>query len=153
MAAGLPASALTAIYTGYLFAQSRARDLWQNPLLIPHLLIQALVAGSASLLPLAPLIDPKVGKPLRWMLALSNLAHVLCIVGEATLPHPTAHARLAAWEMIHGRHKKFFATGVGLALLGALAPLVGGAATPPSLAGLLAYEHAYVQAGQSVPLA
>ena len=33
------------------------------------------------------------------------------------------------------------------------APWIGTLATPFALAGLLAYEHAYVQAGQSVPLA
>ena len=33
------------------------------------------------------------------------------------------------------------------------APWIGTLATPLALAGLLAYEHAYVQAGQSVPLA
>jgi len=33
------------------------------------------------------------------------------------------------------------------------APWIGTVATPFALAGLLAYEHAYVQAGQSVPLA
>jgi hypothetical protein len=36
---------------------------------------------------------------------------------------------------------------------GTLAPWLGAAAAVPALAGLLAYEHAYVQSGQSVPLA
>ena len=33
------------------------------------------------------------------------------------------------------------------------APWTGAVAVPFALAGLLAHEHAYVQAGQSVPLA
>ena len=33
------------------------------------------------------------------------------------------------------------------------APWIGVAAVPFALVGLLAHEHAYVQAGQSVPLA
>jgi hypothetical protein len=33
------------------------------------------------------------------------------------------------------------------------APWAGAVAVPFALAGLLAHEHAYVQAGQSVPLA
>src|SRR2546422_421944 len=49
---GIPLAALTAIYTAYLFAQAKARDLWQNPLLPPHLFLQALLLGSAVLLPL-----------------------------------------------------------------------------------------------------
>src|SRR5215210_2851965 len=52
MIAGVPLSLLTAIYTAYLFAQAKARDMWQNPLLPPHLVIQAALLGSAVLLPL-----------------------------------------------------------------------------------------------------
>ena len=80
-ALGLPLAVAAAIYTAYLFAQAKARDLWQNPLLPAHLLVQAVLAGAAALLPLA-----------------------------------------SRWESV-------------------------------ALGGLLAFEHAYVQAGQSVPLA
>ena len=52
MIAGVPLSILTAVYTAYLFAQAKARDMWQNPLLPPHLLVQSLLLGSAVLLPL-----------------------------------------------------------------------------------------------------
>jgi hypothetical protein len=38
-------------------------------------------------------------------------------------------------------------------LIGVFAPWLGLSAVPFALAGLLLYEHAYVQAGQSVPLA
>src|SRR4029078_12819533 len=49
MIAGIPLSILTAVYTAYLFAQAKARDMWQNPLLPPHLLVQALLLSSAVL--------------------------------------------------------------------------------------------------------
>ena len=39
---GLPLAALTAVYTAFLFAQSKARDLWQNPLLPVHFGVQAM---------------------------------------------------------------------------------------------------------------
>src|SRR5205823_14656367 len=39
--AGIPLAAATAVYTAYLFAQAKARDLWQNALLAPHMLVQA----------------------------------------------------------------------------------------------------------------
>jgi hypothetical protein len=39
------------------------------------------------------------------------------------------------------------------AVLPALDPWIAMAAVPLMLAGLLAYEHTYVQAGQAVPLA
>src|SRR5262249_5300072 len=45
-----PAAALaipTAVYTAFLFAQAKGRDLWQSPLLSIHLLVHALLAGGA----------------------------------------------------------------------------------------------------------
>ena len=34
MIPGLPLAALTAVYTGYLFAQAKARDMWQNAAIV-----------------------------------------------------------------------------------------------------------------------
>jgi Fe-S-cluster-containing dehydrogenase component/formate-dependent nitrite reductase membrane component NrfD len=162
MIAGLPLAALTAVYTAYLFAQAKARDMWQNPLLPPHLFIQALLAGSAALAPLvafrsAPLAasgaQTTASSSLLWTLCAASLLHVLFVWGEVTTAHATAHARLAASELTRGRYRWFFRAGLVLSLAGCLAPLVGAAAAPFALAGLLLYEHAYVQAGQSVPLA
>ena len=41
----------TAVYTAFLFGQSKGRDLWQSPLLAPHLIVQALTAGAALFAP------------------------------------------------------------------------------------------------------
>jgi len=171
---GIPLAAATAVYTGYLFAQAKARDMWQNPLLPPHLLVQAIVLGSAALLPAAFLwwaaaLDSV--KPLLITLASASLVHLLMIWGEVSLAHPTSHARLAIWEMTRGRWKIFFQSGLWLSVLGCVLPLlsiyltsphfeklssimalgIGGAVS--ALVGMMLYEHAYVQAGQSVPLA
>ena len=151
--AGLPLAAMTAVYTAYLFAQAKARDLWQNPLLAPHLFVQATLAGSAALLPFAYFYAEPAVAPLAWALAASCLLHLLLVWGETTLTHPTAHARLAAHEMTRGRYSAYFRAGLALVLLGMLAPYVELAAVPLALTGLLLHEHAYVQAGQSVPLA
>jgi formate-dependent nitrite reductase membrane component NrfD len=153
VAAGVPLAAMTAIYTAYLFAQAKARDLWQNPLLPPHLLVQALVAGSAALLPFAAWREEAAVAPLAWVLSISSVLHLLMVWGETTLTHPTAHAALAVREMTRRRYAAYFWAGLALTLLGALAPLIDIAAVPLALTGLLLYEHAYVQAGQSVPLA
>jgi Fe-S-cluster-containing dehydrogenase component/formate-dependent nitrite reductase membrane component NrfD len=153
MLAGVPFAMLTAVYTAYLFAQAKARDLWQSPLLPPHLAVQAVLAGSAAVLPFAPSLAPRAFIPLLGVLALSSLIHLLFVLGEGTMAHPTAHAKLAAWEMIRGRYARFFWTGGVLLAGGVAAPWIGMAAAPLALAGLLAHEHAYVQAGQSVPLA
>jgi Fe-S-cluster-containing dehydrogenase component/formate-dependent nitrite reductase membrane component NrfD len=153
MIAGLPLGILTAVYTAYLFAQAKARDLWQNPLLPPHLLVQALLVGAGALVPFAFRLEPELVNALLWTLAGTTVLHLLLIFGELTLTHTTAHARLATWELTRGRFKPFFWTGILLTLAGCAAPWLGLAAVPLALIGLLLYEHAYVQAGQAVPLA
>ncbi len=45
--AGIRAAVATAVYTGYLFGQAKACDLWQSALLVPHLLVQAVLLGAA----------------------------------------------------------------------------------------------------------
>src|SRR5256714_11472869 len=174
MIAGLPLSILTAVYTAYLFAQAKARDLWQNSLLPPHLLLQTLLLGSAVILPTSALqgtrtisafvdLIPLAFVASLWILAVTGLLHLLMIWGEITLTHATAHARVAIWEMTRGRYRRAFWIGLvlsalggalpWLAILGYLNPSFGTAGSPLALIGLMLYEHAYVQAGQSVPLA
>jgi Fe-S-cluster-containing dehydrogenase component/formate-dependent nitrite reductase membrane component NrfD len=170
MIAGIPLSIMTAVYTAYLFAQAKARDLWQNPLLPPHLLVQAVLLGAAILMPLALAGNPFAGVmdffsraflASVWILGIASLLHLLMIAGEVSLTHSTAHARVAVWEMMHGRYKTAFWLGVLLSIVGGALPFlilfgylsIGVLGAPLALAGLMLYEHAYVQAGQSVPLA
>ena len=176
--AGIPLAVMTSVYTAYLFAQAKARDLWQNPLLPPHLLVQALLLGSAVLLllsigtqgmmqsgDLSGMIDTVRVEIIHLLeiLAISSVVHLLMIWGEVSLTHATAHARLAVWEMVRGRYKSDFWIGVVLSLLGGLLPVLwmlgylstslAIAGAPLALVGMMLYENAYVQAGQSVPLA
>ncbi len=136
-------------YTAFLFAQAKARDLWQSPLLAPQHLVACIVAGVAALL-IAGRHD------LGPLLAIATTIHLVLVVAEVMTPHPTAHARLAVREMVRGRYRLAFAAGIILPFLG-LAAIAGGAPAPAAsiliLAGLLAYEHAHVGAGQAVPLA
>jgi Fe-S-cluster-containing dehydrogenase component/formate-dependent nitrite reductase membrane component NrfD len=174
---GIPLSILTAVYTAYLFAQAKARDMWQNPLLPPHLLVQALLLGSAVLLLIAAwaegtsvqdVLNSRIVTTARvlalsWSFAITSLLHLLMIWGEVSLTHATAHARLATWEMVRGRYKGDFWIGMALSLVGGLLPWLailgyvnpslGVAGAPLALVGMMLYENAYVQAGQSVPLA
>lgn len=170
---GLALSILTAVYTAYLFAQAKARDLWQNPLLPPHLLVQALLLGSAVILISSLWFEPPRRNFLEEMsplvfvslvsLSISSLIHLLMIWGEVSLTHATAHARVAIWEMTRGRYQSNFWIGLLLSVVGGVLPLllllgyvgtsIGVAGAPLALIGLMLYEHAYVQAGQSVPLA
>jgi formate-dependent nitrite reductase membrane component NrfD len=153
MLAGVPVSVLAAVYTAYLFAQATARDLWQNPLLPLHFFLQAILAGAAVLLLVVAWRASTLGSPLAWLLGTASLLHLLLVYGEVTMAHPTAHARLAGEEMTHGQFRSYFWTGVVLVSFGLLAPWYGALVSVPALVGLLAHEHAYVQAGQAVPLA
>jgi Fe-S-cluster-containing dehydrogenase component/formate-dependent nitrite reductase membrane component NrfD len=151
--AGVPLSLMTAVYTGYLFAQAKARDLWQNPLLPPHLFVQCVLAGSCVLSAFAIALDLPSRDVLLWLVSLSALVQLLFVLAEFTLGHPTAHARLAAHQMIAGKYRGWFwpgVIGVGLAIF---APWLWWIALAVALVGLFMYEHSYVQAGQSVPLA
>lgn len=154
---GLPLALMTAVYTAYLFAQARARDLWQSPLLPPHMAVQAVLAGAAALfiaVALMPIgVPARLPSALLWTVACGSAAHLLFVLGEVTLAHTTAHAHLAVKEMTRGRYRGYFRAGAVLLLAGVLAPwlLIGSAVL--ALIGLALHEHAYVQAGQSVPLA
>jgi hypothetical protein len=132
--------------------------MWQNPLLPPHLLVQALLLGAAVLL-----LGFGGGIFENALLAITILNHLLMIWGEVSLTHPTAHARLAIHEMVYGRFRNDFWFGLALSFLGAVIPSLavldliplsfGAAGAPMALVGLILFENAYVQAGQSVPLA
>ena len=150
---GAALAVLTAVYTAFLLAQARARDLWQSPMLVPQLAVQALMAGSAAGLIAAGFLEPQAQRVLAGLTAGASLLHLLLVAAEATLAHATAHAELAGRTMVSGRYAPAFRASVALMAAGAAAPWTGTLAAPLALAGLLAYEHAYIQAGQSVPLA
>jgi Fe-S-cluster-containing dehydrogenase component/formate-dependent nitrite reductase membrane component NrfD len=154
---GAPFALATAVYTAYLFAQAKARDLWQSPLLPAHLAIQAGLAGSAVTLIAASALEPAAVPTLALWMAGAAAAHVVLVAGEVSLGHPTAHAHLAVRELTRGRFAAFFWPGLLLVAVAITAPVVGNALAaalaPAALVGLLLHEHAWVQAGQSVPLA
>jgi Fe-S-cluster-containing dehydrogenase component/formate-dependent nitrite reductase membrane component NrfD len=151
--AGFPLALMAAVYTAYLFAQAKARDLWQSPLLPAHLATQAVLAGSGAMLLVASAVEPGAVRPLGWMFAGAGAVHLLMTVGEITLTHGTAHAHLATLEMTRGKYAMYFWVSILLVAVGLAAPWFPIPAVVAGLVGLLAFEHAYVQAGQSVPLA
>lgn len=144
--AGILVAVPAATYTAWLFAQAKARDLWQSPLLAPQHLVAAIVAGAAALLMAK---TPFAGA----ILVVATAVHLLLILAEVLMPHPTAHARLASREMTRGRFRLQFLGGVALQAIGAGAFFTGIPAALLVLAGLFFYERAHIGAGQSVPLA
>jgi Fe-S-cluster-containing dehydrogenase component/formate-dependent nitrite reductase membrane component NrfD len=157
---------LATAYTGFLFAQGLARDLWQGPHAAIDLIAQSGAAGAASLL-LATLAvaDGRALRPLLgWILAASLLLHVLILLFENVLsPSPTRHHELAVHTIRRGAYAPLFwgvaIAGGGLLPLAAIvtmgpsAPVaVTMAASVLALAGGAAWEYIWVEAGQSVPL-
>ena len=151
----------TAVYTAFLFAQCEARDLWQSAHVGPSLTIQMIIAGSASLLFLGLFFPttPEVIDFLSNILLAGLTAHLVSVlVGEVAARHGSSNAAAAAHVMTKGRYAPLFwgslAGGAiipGLLLLttAGIAPTV---ASGLALVGLLAYEHAFVMAGQAVPV-
>ena len=143
--AGMVAAVGTAVYTAFLFAQAKGRDLWQSPVLAPHLAVQAVLAGAAAVLLVLP-----AGRAVRAdevLVAVAAGVHLVLVAAEVTLAERAGgHSRLAGRQLTVGRYRRSFWISVILVLVGVFVPVV-------ALVGLLGYEHAYVRAGQCVPLA
>ena len=166
-AVGLPLAMGVAVYTGYLFAQAEGRDLWQSSLLPIHLLIQAVMAGSAVLI-ITMLFFPETPEEVlvvtRTALVLAVVVDVFVILaGEFGIPHASDVAAQAAKDITQGRYRTYFWWGsIGL---GHVAPLVlailtlvatditaiSALAGLCAVAGLYLYEYAFVMAPQQIP--
>jgi len=87
------------------------------------------------------------------VVTIAALVHLLLVAAEVSVPHGTAHAHLATHELAWGEYRGPFWLSSAFILFAGAAPWIAAAATPLALLGLLAYEHAYVRAGQCVALA
>ena len=151
-------------YTAFLFGQCEGRDLWQTPLLLPTLLAQAVTAGGATFAVADLFMDVPEPTAVRWVL----LAGVLAVAGLVAVELTSAgsrHVELAVGAMVRGPYaRKFWWGGVlvglvvpaGLVIV-SLASGLDSSAVPAvaglaAVAGMFAYEDAFVRAGQSVPL-
>ena len=160
----VPAGLALAGYTALLFNQCEGRDLWQSPLLLPHTVVNAILAGAAALAIATPFADAPAAldRTLGWSLALSAAASAAIIALDTFGKHPTRQAERAARNLWRDLYARRFWAGLALAT-GASAVLaivflaVGGigllaVAGAGALTGLWLYEDAWVRAGQSVPL-
>ena len=159
-AIGLPLAIGAAVYTAFLFAQAEGRDLWQSPLLPVHLICQAFLAGSASIL-LCHTMLPLAATLVSWSETILFWS-IVCDLGiilaaEFAIPHPSEVAAQAADMMTHGIYKKHF--WIGAIAVGHLIPLIlwlfdstllMGFAGLAVLVGLYAYEYAFVMAPQKI---
>ncbi|MEK7483602.1 MAG: NrfD/PsrC family molybdoenzyme membrane anchor subunit [Planctomycetota bacterium] len=115
---------LTAIYTAFLFAQSKGRDFWQSPLLPLHMLCHALLTGIAF-----PLIASVFWSDLTPFVSLLSLTlkygivlHLFLLGTELLTTHSTKDAQKTVKIITQGRFKTLFWGGV--VLLGNILPLV-----------------------------
>ena len=172
-------AALSACYTGWLFAQAKGRPLWMRRGLWLHLIAQALVAGPAMLLLLMPLAAPSghhltsvltgpfadwsPAAVLRALLLLGLGVHLVFVALEGRLS-PARRER--EYERAHrlvvrgpfSRAHWLYGIVLGIMVPPILMLYPGPSIWPWSIAGLLALfglwaeEDALVRAGQAVPI-
>jgi formate-dependent nitrite reductase membrane component NrfD len=160
-------------YSAFLFGQAEGRDFWQSPLVLPHLIVAALAAGSAALL-LATLVWPAgvlaesrhivhPADALGPLMVLSLLANAGLLAVELWSHHPVRDVAKAARLITHGGYRARFWLDVVLAgivvpialVMTDLAftmPWLSHLAAALTLAGLWLWEDLWVRAGQSAPL-
>jgi Fe-S-cluster-containing dehydrogenase component/formate-dependent nitrite reductase membrane component NrfD len=155
----------SACYSAFLFAQAKARDLWQSPVFIWHLLVQALIGGSALLI----VVAVPLGSELSAIHFTAEILFAALAVGlvmiliELMLPAMSEDFRRAAGLIARGELS--FRFWIGVALIGTVVPLIllgtalrTGSAAPAvgaallALAGLWTFENLWIEAGQAVPL-
>jgi Fe-S-cluster-containing dehydrogenase component/formate-dependent nitrite reductase membrane component NrfD len=154
-------------YTAFLFGQAEARDLWQSPILLWHMIAGTFAAGGGATLAIAPVagID---NQPLldtaAWCLIGGAAALGLIALAELTSRHPTRNVAEAMHHLTKGAYKTEW--WIGGQVVGVLAPIalgliylgnpdleiVGAIAGVAAMAGIWFADDAYVKAGQSVPL-
>jgi formate-dependent nitrite reductase membrane component NrfD len=155
-------SILATCYTGFLFAQGLARDLWQGPQATFDLLAQAVAEGAAALVLAAALFGGESARLLTMILLGAMVVHLGLISLEHLIARsPTRHHELAVDAIRRGPFSRLFWGGAMIG--GGLVPVVllgiaGGSAPIAAvgailaLAGSFAWEYIWVEAGQSVPL-
>jgi Fe-S-cluster-containing dehydrogenase component/formate-dependent nitrite reductase membrane component NrfD len=155
----------SACYSAFLFAQAKARDLWQSPVFIWHLLVQALIGGSALMIVAAVLLGcgPLAIYVPAIILFAALTAGLVMILIELALPAMSEDFQRAAELILRGELSRRF--WVVVVALGTILPLIllglGIAARAPALLavaailglfGLWVFENIFIKAGQAVPL-
>ncbi len=152
-------------YTAFLFGQAEARDLWQSPILLWHMVAGALAAGGgfSYLATLFFDVGEDAERGFGITLVAGAIALGLVAVAELTQRHPTRNIADAMHHMTKGKFATQWWVGgqlVGVAVpivLGVIAlltgePIWGVLGGLAAMAGIWFADDAFVKAGQSVPL-
>jgi Fe-S-cluster-containing dehydrogenase component/formate-dependent nitrite reductase membrane component NrfD len=152
---------LTAVYTAFLFAQAKARDFWQSPILGIHMLVHAWLAGGAVFLLAAPFTAaPQWLEFVRWSVIGGLAVRIASDILELAMSHPTADGGRTAQMIVSGHYRHLYRNGavglgIGVPFLillwphAWLCPLAGIAV----LLGIYISDHIWVCAPQRIPLA
>ncbi|HVT30058.1 MAG TPA: 4Fe-4S dicluster domain-containing protein, partial [Lacipirellulaceae bacterium] len=169
---GVVLAILTAVYTAFLFAQAKGRDLWQSPLFSMHLLAHAVLGASATWL----LVNwiwglgsggslasphPQVPSPQFPAVALAIALgfSLIAILAECFTVPPTDDARRAI-HMILAKPMGGWFWGIGVAV-GHIVPLLlltlgsnllSASAAVLALVGMGVVEWLWVSVPQRIPL-
>jgi Fe-S-cluster-containing dehydrogenase component/formate-dependent nitrite reductase membrane component NrfD len=158
------AGALAACYTGWLFGQAKGRVLWMRRGLWAHLIVQAMVAGAATLLLVAPLFSfgAETTQSLARILAAWLGLHAAFTLVEGRLAperreseYGTAHALVVdgPFSRRHWRVGVVIGIVVPLLVLALPAsPWLVGLASLLALVGLYSEEDVLVRAGQALSI-
>ena len=153
-AIGAILAVLTAIYTAFLLAQAKGRDLWQSASGSLQMLTHAIVAGAAVTQIINPLAQPLTA----WFLGVGLVVELSILALEIFTPHVTTDTALAIEIMTRGPlWRPFYAAVVGGGLLPLGLIIWGGPAfmLPAAilaLLGVLLSAHVWIKAPQMVPL-
>ena len=143
-------------YSAFLFAQAKGRELWQSSLFFFHLLVQAMVAGSAVVLVVSLFNGaPNVAWGADFNLMVWMILNLAMVFGETLIPHGNLDARQAIRTLVRGKwslHFWILTVGIGMLL-----PFVFLQSSPIlsavlALAGIWWWDDLWVKAGQAVPL-
>jgi len=143
---------LGAIYTAFLFAQARARDLWQTPIQSAiHMLVHAVIAGAVVLI----LLSPDTIEVMRKVLLVGVGLSLIIILKEIWMPHETPDAAKAVQMMKEGHYSKILWQGIiignvlplGLLYIGM--PMIAGGLV---LIGIFLTEYVRIRVPQLIPL-
>ena len=153
----------SACYTAFLFAQAKGRELWQSPLFLWHLLVQAIAAGAATLIVAGAVlgVSTSLMDTLGKFLTVSLFLNLAMIFGEISFTHRSEDLKRAIDLLKYGvLGKKFWLLVVGFGICLPLILLLWPAgsvivyvfASLFALFGLWTFEDLWVKAGQAVPL-
>ncbi len=163
---GVPLALALAGYTAFLFGQAEARDLWQSPMLLWHMIAGAFAVGggAAAVGSLVFEVSETAERAFVWSMVGGAVALGLIAVGELVSRHPTRNIAEAVHHMTAGAYRtEWWIGGLGLGVIApaisGLLALNGAGGMPLAALGGLAVsagiwfaDDAMVKAGQSVPL-